>query len=280
MSDVYIALSADAIVAAECALHPSWSDDALIAQPLHKPAWVNRVMLQESQLLVCPSEFVRDDLVENYGIEPARTVVAPYAVNPKWLLLETEPERGRILFAGSANLRKGIHYLAGAANIMQGDCRVRVAGGVSDKVRFHPDASALEFLGHLGQRELAHEFARADVFVLPSLAEGSASVTAEALGAGIPVVTTRAAGSIVRNGIDGIIVPERNSEAIADAVRSIVLDRERRKEMSRAARHRAQQFGWDGFVETVLSAVRHVEKGAPFYDAFSSAKLPAHRKAS
>lgn len=278
ISDVYIALSADEIVAKECALYPDWADTDLTNIPRRDPAWVNRLMLDSSHLLVCPSEFVRNDLIENFGVDPASTVLAPYAVNPKWLDLETIPDRGRVLFAGSANVRKGIHYLAGAANALQGRCRVRIAGSVSDKVRDHPDAAELEFLGHLGQAEMAQEFARADVFVLPSLAEGSASVTAEALGAGVPVVTTKAAGSIVRDGIDGIVVPERDSGAIADAVWSIVSDRKRREVMSRAARHRAQQFGWDGFVETVRAAARQIEEGAPLCGASNPAR--SHRKAS
>ena len=50
------------------------------------------------------------------------------------------------------------------------------------------------------------------MFVLPSLAEGSAEVTYEAIAAGVPVVTTRAAGSVVRDGIEGRIVPERDPD--------------------------------------------------------------------
>ena len=129
-------------------------------------------------------------------------------------------------------------------------------------MRRHPEACNLTFLGHLGPAEMAEEFARADVFAFPSLAEGSASVTAEALGAGVPVVTTKAAGSIVRDGVDGLIVPERNPEALAEAVRSIVEDRDMRAAMSRAARERAQAFTWDGFAHDVIAATVRVGRTA------------------
>jgi glycosyltransferase involved in cell wall biosynthesis len=182
--------------------------------------------------------------------------VVPYAVTPSWLELNCAPEIGRLLFAGSANVRKGIHYLARAATLLKGHCSVVVAGNVSETVLRHPAASDLIFLGHLSKSEMALEFARADVFVLPSLAEGSASVTAEALGAGLPVVTTQAAGSIVRDGIDGIIVPERDPHAVVEAVLSIVHDRDKRNAMGLAARERAQAFTWDAFADKVIEATR------------------------
>lgn len=256
VGDVYIALSADAIVAREAIKFPDWNDQGGPDLAALDKRQENKILLECSDLLVCPSEFVREDLIANHGVHISRTCVIPYAVSHNWLSLETVPEKGRVLFAGSATLRKGIHYLASAAKLLHGSCSVFVAGGVSEKVRNHPDSKGLSFLGHLSKVNMASEFARADVFVLPSLAEGSAGVTAEALGAGIPVVTTRAAGSIVRNGLDGIIVPESDPEALAEAVRSIVEDRDMRTAMSYEARKRAQEFTWDGFAEKVIDTTR------------------------
>lgn len=59
----------------------------------------------------------------------------------------------------------------------------------------------------------------ADVFVLPSIVKGSATVTYGAIMAGCPVVTTPNAGSIIRDGVDGSIVPICGPEAIAQALR-------------------------------------------------------------
>lgn len=254
VGDVFIALSSDAIVARECEQYPDWADEALVRLGGAIQPGQNRVLLETSDLFVCPSEFVRDDLVAHHGVPQSKTIVAPYAVSPKWLDLKPETVTGQVLFAGSATVRKGIHHLAAAATLLKDLCEFRVAGGVTDKVRAHSDAGDLEFMGHLGKDAMAREFSRADVFVLPSLAEGSASVTAEALGAGVPVVTTKASGSIVRDGVDGTIVPEGNPEAIAKAVEAIVKDRDLRESMSRAARERAQQFGWDGFAKSVIDA--------------------------
>ena len=83
---------------------------------------------------------------------------------------------------------------------------------------------------------MVNEFRQADVFVLPTLAEGSAEVINEALGAGIPVVTTPAAGSVVRDGIEGRIVPERDPAALAAAIDELLSDRPLRARMALAAR--------------------------------------------
>ena len=86
----------------------------------------------------------------------------------------------------------------------------RVAGNVSDEVRNHPMMRHLNFLGRVPREEMREEFLKADVFVLPTLAEGCASVVHEAVMAGCPVITTRASGTMVEDGRGGVIVPERD----------------------------------------------------------------------
>src|SRR5258705_10201873 len=97
---------------------------------------------------------------------------------------------GTVLFAGTADLRKGIHYLAMAAEELK--CRgrsyeSRIAGNVTPKIAQRQECRQLTFLGRVPRDQMQNEFARADILVLPSLAEGSAEVTYEALAAGIPV---------------------------------------------------------------------------------------------
>jgi glycosyltransferase involved in cell wall biosynthesis len=164
-----------------------------------------------------------------------------------------------VLFAGTANLGKGIHYLAMAVERLIGSgyrYQFRVAGNVTRRVARQPLCRNLQLLGRVPRDRIHEEFAAADVFVLPSLAEGSAGVTYEALASGVPVVTTRAAGSVVRDGIDGRIVPERDPEALADAIAEIVEDREERARMSVAARERARDYTWDRYGERLVAALR------------------------
>src|SRR5262249_8505924 len=166
---------------------------------------------------------------------------------------------GRILFAGTADLRKGIHYLAMAAEKLLEHglhYEFRVAGDVERSVANQRQCRYLTFLGRVPRAEMSREFASADLFVLPALAEGSAEATYEALACGVPVVTTREAGSIGRDGIEGRIIPSLNAEALANAIAEIVDDRQKRERLSRAARERARDYTWARYGQRLLEALK------------------------
>jgi glycosyltransferase involved in cell wall biosynthesis len=99
-------------------------------------------------------------------------------------------------------------------------------------------------------------YQQADVFTFPTIEEGSALVTYEALACGLPVVTTPNAGSVVRDGVEGLLVPIRNVEALAAALECLRADERLRREMGRAARARAEEFTWDGYGETLARVLR------------------------
>jgi len=102
---------------------------------------------------------------------------------------------------------------------------------------------------------MSDAFRTADIFALPSLAEGSAGVTYEALGCGLPVVTTFEAGSVVRDGIEGKIVPARDALALADALEGLVQNRELRDSMAINARARAAEFSWEHYSKRLHAAL-------------------------
>ncbi|MER9345061.1 glycosyltransferase family 4 protein [Mesorhizobium sp. M0601] len=253
-TDMNIALSTEAIVQNEQRKFPDWEQKPLyFGETGHNARSVRRasdIILGSTDIFLCPSEFVKNDLIENFGVAEKRTRLVPYSVHPRWFNVQNVPELGRILFVGNADLRKGIHILADAATLLRSRGKKYsfiVAGTVSDSVRGRDETRHLTFIGKCGSDRLIKEYSRADVFVLPSLAEGSAGVTYEALGAGLPVVTTFESGSIVRHGHEGFVVPAGNAEGLADMVEALVEDRAMRSRMAAAARARAQSFDWGDF---------------------------------
>ena len=259
VADVYILLSTDQLLAEERRAFPGWEPDVPDYAAIRRQAGRERILLTRSHHFICPSPAVQDDLVANFGIARERSSLVPYGVDPRWLALAPRPVRGRVLFAGAAGLRKGIHYLALAAQRLRTRSHAyefRVAGGVAPTVAQQPLCRNLDFLGRVPRDRIHEELAAADVFVLPSLAEGSAGATYEALAAGVPVVTTPAAGSVVRDGIEGRIVPERDPVALADAIAEIVEDRDKRARMSIAARERARDYTWDRYGERLVGILR------------------------
>lgn len=259
--DIFITPVGHRIEAAERERYPDWHTGAPLGdEDIEAIERKVRQCIAVADLLVCPSHSVVEGLAAYGGEAVAKAALLPYA-NTARFRAPARPEPGRVLFAGAAEPRKGIHYLAFAAEALRGEgtrYRFVVAGGAGERVRSHPRARHLEFLGHLGREAMDREFLRADVFVLPTLAEGSASVVYEALAAGVPVVTTRSAGSVVTDGVEGCIVPERDSDAVARAVARIVEDRALRERMSAAARETAQRYSVERWGEGLVNLLAGV----------------------
>ncbi|MEA5570392.1 glycosyltransferase family 4 protein [Calothrix sp. UHCC 0171] len=208
-----------------------------------------------TDIFIVPSSFVVKGLQE-FGVSPEKCQIVPYAVGDSWFKLKNNPQKNRILFVGTAELRKGIHILGMAAKkLSHRNYEFRVAGGVSDIIRNHKLTEKINFVGRVPRSQIHQEFMQADIFVLPTLVEGSAEVVYEALAAGLPVITTEAAGSVIRDGIEGFIIPERNSEILANRIEELLENRELRDRMAIAARERAKDFTWDKYAERVINVV-------------------------
>ncbi|HXV82270.1 MAG TPA: glycosyltransferase, partial [Candidatus Binatia bacterium] len=130
--------------------------------------------------------------------------------------------------------------------------------GIAGKTRFVGYASPEEALGY---------YAIADVFVLPSVTTPSGKETwglviNEATNQGVPVVATdavgAAAGGLVQQGVNGFVVPERDSNALAEAIGRILNDDALRAEMSQNARRIIA--GWDNerMVKGFQAAIEYV----------------------
>jgi glycosyltransferase involved in cell wall biosynthesis len=114
-------------------------------------------------------------------------------------------------------------------------------------------ADNVELTGAIPRSEIIGPYTWADVFLLPSICEGSATVIYEALAAGIPVICTANAGSVVRDGIEGFIVPIRDHQAIIDKVELLATNPELRYEMSKNAKVRASEFTLDRYGQRLLN---------------------------
>lgn len=178
--------------------------------------------------IVAGSEFVRDGLRE-LRVPAEKIHVIPYGVDlnqfeaPVRGLSSTSSKEGRlkVLFAGQVGLRKGVPDLLEAMRQFEpGEIELRLAGGVSlREARLGQYKDHVEFLGHVPRAGMRDLFQWAHVFVLPSIVEGSATVTYEAIMSGCPVIATPNAGSIIQDGVDGFVVPIRSPEQIAAALR-------------------------------------------------------------
>jgi glycosyltransferase involved in cell wall biosynthesis len=242
---------------AEFRAFPDW-EEVLPLVGLENAVGTDRDPCTTADYVLAPTEGVADDIADTHHFARERIMVVPYGVDNSFFAMRNVPVKGRILFAGTCCLGKGIHYLAFAAEQLAGrgfNYDFRIAGNVSERVRSQPAAKHLNFLGRVPRSQFWREYETADLLVVPSLSEGFSTVGLEALAAGVPVVATGVAGTVVRDGIDGRLIPERDSDALAAAISEIVENRPLRERMSAAARERAREFTWSKYGERLLVAL-------------------------
>ena len=119
---------------------------------------------------------------------------------------------------------------------------------------------------HLANRphgELAEIYRSADLFVYPSLHEGSAQAIMEALACGLPAIVTANAGSVVREGIEGHIVPIRDVQALAERIEGLYRDRVRLAGFSEAARRRAEDHDWSRYAAGLEPLLKEIGGRVP-----------------
>jgi glycosyltransferase involved in cell wall biosynthesis len=200
--------------------------------------------------LVAPSEFVVRSLIE-VGLPREKIILVPFGVDvdrfrPRQAAVSSRPFT--VLYVGQIALRKGLQYLLEAwRGLDSTGARLRLIGPIAEEAgRWLLDkyAGLYEWIPNIPNHELHHYYQDSDLFVLPSLAEGSALVSYEALASGLPCIVTENSGSVIRDGVDGLVVPPRDVYGLQRAIIEFRDNVELRLTLGRAARRRAEDFSW------------------------------------
>jgi glycosyltransferase involved in cell wall biosynthesis len=207
--------------------------------------------------IVVQSEFgVRSFLEQGFPRE--KLAILPRAVDLGDYPLRRESPKGafRVLFVGSVCLRKGfLDLLHAFAELDLPGAELWVVGEVQDEIvpflEPYRERSSIRFFGHR-KEGVARLFSESSVFVLPSITEGSAKTTYEAMAAGLPVVTTLNAGSVARDGTDGFIVPVRDPHAIRERLSFFYRNRDAARDMGESGRARVASFSWEAYEDRMI----------------------------
>lgn len=203
-----------------------------------------------ADLIICGSEFVRAKLLE-FGIDARRCAVVPYGVDTRQFSVTRRPhlrEKLRVLSVGAVGLRKGSQYIFEAAGKLSKIAEFRLVGPcLSPPKIVRSISSRLEVVGAIPRAEILSQYAWADVFLLPSICEGSATVIYEALAAGLPVICTSHAGSVVQHELEGLIIPIRSSDAIVDSIERLSNNRNLLEYMATNAKQRALKYNLEEY---------------------------------
>lgn len=195
------------------------------------------------------SERTKRDLVELYGVDPARIVVTPLGVDA--LFVPGGRREEFLLFVGAIQERKDPRAAAVAAREL--GRRLVVVGpakdeGLADELR----GLGAELRGYVDRQELARLYRTAACLVFPSRYEGFGLPVLEAMASGTPVVA--ASDEAVREVADGAAVYAEPGE-LAAAVRDAL---QRGEELGRAGIERARQFSWAETARRTAEVYREV----------------------
>ena len=233
------------------------------------PEWVETRLDAECELadrILAGSNFARDSFIAE-GITANKLTVVPYGVD---LSLFSPQSAGipagdgfRVLFVGQIGQRKGISYLLKAYDRFRGGgTSLTLVGnfyGSQEPLRRY--RKLFQHVSNVPRARLADIYRMADVFVFPSLIEGMGLVVLEAMASGLPVIVTpNGPGDIVRDGVDGFVVPIRDPDAIVDRLEYLRANPQVRAEMGRNARERALVFTWDAYQAHVVEALNEMLK--------------------
>ena len=214
--------------------------------------------IELADLILAPSRFVADTVAEFHH---RKTVtVAPYGIDVSDRGGgEARDRRGPLtfLFVGHCSLRKGTPLLLDAwrASALK-DARLLLVGlwHLDEKMKRELPPNCI-WTGPVSSDRLQEIYRDADVFVFPTNFEGRALVVLEALGAGLPVLTTMASGIDSLPASCGGIVPSEDKDALVTALRTFAANRNSLAEMSRHARNYAINCTWKNYRDTVSAAV-------------------------
>jgi len=232
------------------------------------PSWQVERLDREIELadhILVGSGFAKQSFLAE-GVPESKICVIPYGVDASLFTPPESPrprDRFNVLFAGQLSQRKGISYLLRAYERIHGPgTSLTLVGQLQDDGRaLRPWSHLFRHITHVPRPRLAELFRQADVFVFPTLIEGMGLVVVEAMASGLPVITTpNGPGDIVRDGVDGFLVPPRDVDAIEEKLKLLGKSEELRAEMGRNARQRAQEFTWKNYRNRVLGWIRSWQK--------------------
>lgn len=226
------------------------------------PGWLWKKIHTTPNKVTAISNFLKKRAL-NLGVLEEKIEIVPNGVDfteAKSITAEKNPRR--IVCVGRLSWEKGHEYLFGAMpEILKSfpDARLVLAGAGAREAELKElaektgIAGVIDFLGNLPHNEVISEIKKAEVFICPSLAEGLGIVFIEAQACGTPVIGTNVGGipDVIENGRTGILVPPRDSSAIAEAIKRIFEDKAFAEEIVKNANESVKKFDWNKITEQV-----------------------------
>ena len=233
-----------------------------------------RRVLGCATMALCNSDYTASVVGRCYGLPGRKLRVVRKAVDPSMFDRAAIPPEGdaakcrhmsRIVFVGTDWQIKGLDTLVEAVAILSRqhpDISLTVVGPDKNDpkllsvIRRSNAEDCIELIGRATREKLAGILWNSDVLALPSRKEALGVAILEGMAAGLPVVATAVGGipEIVRDGVNGLLVPPRKTHALVEALDRLLRNPVECAVFSRAGQQRARDFS----VETMIAAIRTI----------------------
>lgn len=213
---------------------------------------------ERADIVTVPSPFAYRSFVEN-GFPESRLALLPFGADIRPDTPQADPARRdpfTVLFVGQVGVRKGVlDVLAAWDRLRLPDARLVLVGGEEPVARrlFDPWRGRANVVFAGFSDRVSEHMAAAQVFVFPSLEEGSALVTYEAMAHGLPMIVTEQAGSVAGADASALFVPAADPDAVARALKRLYDDPDAASVLGTAARRRVEGFTWDDYGRRVAA---------------------------
>ncbi|MCB2156972.1 glycosyltransferase [bacterium] len=212
--------------------------------------WLDRVSSFSVDLFVSNSQAGRQSRIQREGFSPSRIVVIPNGIELPETTANPSGDGIRIGLVGNYRHRKG-HDLAlkALARILPDypDARLVFAGVDFMDGELQKQIASLNLDDHvedLGfQEDVASLLQSLDLYIQPSRYEGTPNTLMEAMATGLPCIASEVGGvpEVLRDEQDGILIPPEDEGALAAAMKQLMADETRRKELGSSARKRIEE---------------------------------------
>lgn len=215
--------------------------------------------------IAVPSEFAARSFYE-MGISPAKIIRTPYGVDTeRFKPAPQHRETGafRVLTVGNLGVEKGTTYLLDSLSLMScSDVELSLVGSLDSYItqRLLSFRWPFRFVGAVAQDQLPHYYNASSVYCLLSVQEGMSMTVLEAMACGLPVIASENTGAsdIVTDGVNGFIVPLRDTHTITDRLLRLYQDPELRHEMGRRARETVLNRTWTHYGDIVAREYQRI----------------------
>lgn len=217
--------------------------------------------------ILTPSSYTKQIFI-GYGISEKKLLTIPYGTDISLLSsrkIKKHTKKLRVLFTGTPSYEKGIAVIEKAIQKLD-NCMFIFAGSMTPELNklLELYKGKVKYVGYLHREKLVNTYQQSDIFILPSFSDSFGLSVLEAMACGVPVIITKYTGAkdVVRNGIDGWIIPPGNPKILISRISWADSHRNSIAAMRENAHAQARKYTWKRYRSSIRTMYNTITNDA------------------